>query len=58
MKPEVIVAIGGIVAVIGGLITVYGGTEPPNSKQTTRTSFMNRKTKGFVKSRGAIAFAI
>src|SRR5260370_34528509 len=47
MKPEWIVAIGGIVALIGGVITVYGGLRVSQQQAEDAKKLYEAQTEGF-----------
>ncbi len=56
MKPELIVAIGGIVAVIGGLITVYGGYRTSLQQTDDARKLYEAQNEGFRQVTGGDSF--
>jgi hypothetical protein len=56
MKPEAIVAIGGIVALIGGLITVYGGYKTSQQQTEDTRKLHEAQTEGFRQVTGGDSF--
>ncbi len=56
MKPEHIVAIGGIVALIGGIITVYGGIRTSQQQTDDANKLYEAQTEGFRQVTGGDSF--
>jgi hypothetical protein len=56
MKPELIVAVGGIVAVVGGLITVYGGYRTSQQQTEDARKLFESQTEGFRQVTGGDSF--